>query len=156
MLPSPREIFSAFEKGEIEREELHAMMALHARELIGEMEEDLQNPAAAFVERLLARRLARRLVRRHGGRLVREVLLTLSEAAEFPAARHWWNAAHPDVPLYCFFRMRKLPILRITAIKPLGEAFQVEVEHGGSGNSKVLKQSFLLQRDEGFRLRVVR
>ena len=121
MIPSPREIFSRFERGELERDELHAMMAMHARELIGEIEEEQQNPAAALVERLLARRMASRLVRCHGGRVVREILCVLSEIHEFPLARYLWNAAHADVPLECFFRMRKEPIFRINKIQTLGE-----------------------------------
>lgn len=37
MIPSPREFFASFERGEIERSELQALMALHARELIQEI-----------------------------------------------------------------------------------------------------------------------
>ena len=155
MIPSPREIFNRFEKGEIDRDEVHAMMALHARELIGEMEEDRQNPAAALIERLLARRMAGRLVRRHGGRVLREILFALSEVADFPMARYLWNAAHPDVPLYCFFRIRKLPLLRINKIQAQGDVIHVEVEHGGSGNTKSIKQTFLLKRDDEWRLKVL-
>lgn len=155
LIPSPREIFNRFEKGEIDRDEVHAMMALHARELIGEMEEDRQNPAAAFLERLLARRMAGRLVRRHGGRVVREILLALSEVADFPMAGYLWNAAHPDVPLYCFFRMRKEPVFRINKIHSQGEVIQVEVEHGGSGKSKPTQKTFFLQRDDVWRLKVI-
>ena len=54
MIPTPRQLFAQFERGEIEREELQAMMAVHARELIAEMEEDYQNPASAWIESLLA------------------------------------------------------------------------------------------------------
>ena len=52
MIPTPSQIFDRFERGEIEREELHALMAFHAHELIQEMEEDYQNPAAAWIESL--------------------------------------------------------------------------------------------------------
>jgi len=40
MTPTPNQLFALYERGEIEREELHALMAVHARELISEMEED--------------------------------------------------------------------------------------------------------------------
>ena len=36
MLPTPQELFARFERGEIERDELQALMAIHARELIAE------------------------------------------------------------------------------------------------------------------------
>ncbi|HEY1120314.1 MAG TPA: hypothetical protein VGE67_01885, partial [Haloferula sp.] len=113
MLPTPSQIIASFERGEIERDELHAMMALHARELIREMEEDYQNPAAAWIESLLARRATGRLVRRHGARVVREVLVAIAEVPDFPPARYLWNAGHADVPLHCFFRMRRDPVFRI-------------------------------------------
>lgn len=155
MIPTPSQIFASFERGEIERDEMHALMALHARELIKEMEEDYQNPAAALIESLLARRSAGRLVRRHSGRLFREILTALAEVADFPPARYLWNASHPDVPLHCFLRMRREPVFRISAIKPQGEEFQVDVEYGTAGRGKAQKRTFLLKRDELFKLRVV-
>jgi len=154
-LPSPREIFSRFEKGECDRDEVHAMMALHARELIGEMEEDHQNPAAALIEMLLARRLAGRLARRVGGAIVREILVALSEVEDFSEARYLWNAAHPDVPLHCFFRMRREPLFKIVSIRSEGDVFQVAVEHGSAEKKRSGRRSFRLKRDGEWRLRVV-
>lgn len=156
MLPTPNQIFASFERGEIERDEMHTLMALHARELIQEMEEDHQNPAAALLETLLSRRAAGRLVRRHGGRLLRELLVALGDVADFPPARYLWNASHPDVPLHCFLRMRREPVFRILAIKPQGEEIEVEVEHGSSGRGKGTKRTFLLKRDDFLHLRVIR
>jgi len=155
MLPTPSEIFARFERGEIERDEVHALMALHARELIVEMEEDYQNPAAAFVENLRARRLAARLVRRHGGRLLREVLTALSEVPDFPPARRLWNAPHPDVPLHCFLRIAREPVFRILTIHAAGTDLQVTVEHGAAGRGKATPQLFTLRRDADWRLKVV-
>jgi len=155
MLPTPIQIFASFERGEIDRDEVHALMALHARELIQEMEEDRQNPAAALIESLLARRSAGRLVRRHGGRLVREILVALSEVSDFPAVRHLWNAAHPDVPLHCFLRMRREPVFRVAAIKPRGGMLDVDVEYGAAGRGKSSRETFVLQRDAHWRLKVV-
>jgi hypothetical protein len=155
MIPTPTQIFASFERGEIDRDEVHALMALHARELIQEMEEDHQNPAAALIESLLARRSAGRLVHRHGGRLLREILLAISEVSEFPAAKYLWNAAHPDVPLHCFLRMRREPVFRVAAIKHRGEVIDVEVEHGAAGRGRGIKKTFVLKRDELWRLRVL-
>jgi hypothetical protein len=154
MIPNPNQLFAMFERGEIEREELHALMSAHARELIVEMEEDYQNPAAAWIESLLARQAAGRLARRHGERLVREVLVALSELIEFPPARHLWNADHPDVPLHCFLRIRREPVFRILQLTRRDEVIELRVEHGDSKKGRGTREIFILRRDERWRLRV--
>ena len=155
MIPTPNQLFASYERGEIERDELHALMALHARELIHEMEEDHQNPASALIEALLARRSAGRLVRSHGGRLLREVLVALADVPDFPPTKYLWNAAHPDIPLHCFLRIRREPVFRISAIRPRGDGLEVDVEHGSNGRGKATKRTFLLKRDDSWRLRVI-
>jgi hypothetical protein len=155
MIPTPRQIFASFERGEIEREEMHAMMALHARELIQEMEEDRQNPAAAWIESVLARRAVSRLVRRHGSRLLREVLVALADVPDFPAARGLWNAAHPDVPLHCFLRMRREPVFRILNLELVAGGVQVAVEYGEAGQGRTTQQrKFHLARNLSWKLEV--
>jgi hypothetical protein len=152
MLPTPSQIIASFERGEIERDELHAMMALHARELIREMEEDYQNPAAAWIESLLARRATGSLVRRHGARVVREVLVAIAEVPDFHPARCLWNAGHADVPLHCFFRMRRDPVFRILNIEMKSGEIRVMVEYGDAAKKKHRK-TLLLNRDEDWKLR---
>lgn len=153
MIPTPSQIFASFERGEIERDEMHALMALHARELIQEMEEDYQNPAAAWIESLLARRAAGRLVRRHGARLLREVLGALAEVPDFPPARHLWNAAHPDVPVHCFLRMRREPVFRILSLDAKSGEIMVIIEHGQSTKGKGTRRTFVIRRDEHWKLK---
>lgn len=153
MLPTPREIFASFEKGELEREELHALMALHARELIQEMEEDHQNPAAAWIESLLARRASNRLVKLHGGRLIREILVALADVPDFPPARYLWNAGHPDVPLHCFLRVRREPVFRVVSLVANSGEFRVSVEHGSAAKGKGIRQTLQLKRDEQWKLK---
>lgn len=153
MIPTPRQIFTRFERGEMDRDEMHALMALHARELIAEMQEDYQNPAAAWLESLLARRAARRLVRLHGSRLLREVLSALADVADFPPARHLWNAAHPDVPLHCFLRMRREPVFRILSLEVLAGVIRVGVEHGEAARGKGTRLTFVLKRDNLWKLK---
>lgn len=154
MLPTPSQIFARFDRGEIERDELQALMAIHARELIAEMEEDYQNPAAALIEGLLARRAAGKLVRRHGSRLVREILIALSDVPDFPPVRRLWNAAHPDVPLHCFFRMRREPVFRLVQIANRSGEIEVIIEHGAAGRGRADRRIFLLKRDDQWRLAV--
>jgi hypothetical protein len=153
MIPTPSEIFSRYERGEIEREEMQALMALNARELIAEMEEDHLNPAAALVEYLLCRRAAARLVRNHGGRLLREILYALSLVPDFPPARFLWNASHPDVPLHCFFRMRKEPVFRLNSIRGKDGTVEVEVAYGSAEKGKATKRIFTLKRGADWKLR---
>mgnify|MGYP000190891409 FL=1 len=152
MIPTPQQIFSRFEGGEIERDEMHALMALHARELIAEMEDDYQNPAAAWLESVLARRAAGRLVRRHGARLLREVFAALAEVPDFPPARYLWNANHPELPLHCFLRIRREPVFRILSIDVIAGEFRIAVEHGLAAKGQGLRQSFRLKRNAGFKL----
>lgn len=152
MLPTPSQIIASFERGEIERDELHALMALHARELIREMEEDYQNPAAAWIESLLARRASSGLVRRHGARVLREVLVALADVPDFPPARFLWNAGHSDVPLHCFFRMRREPVFRVLSLEMRSGEIRVMVEYGDTAKTKNRK-TLLLERDDQWKLR---
>lgn len=154
MLPTPNRIFERFERGEMERDELQALMALHQRELIGEIEEDRQHPAAALLERLLAARAAGKLQKRYGGRLVREVLAALGEVEGFPAARWLWNAMHADVPLHCFLRMRREPVFRLLGLEVQGGRVLARVEYGVPGGEGLVKRVFEMERDAGWRLRV--
>jgi hypothetical protein len=155
MIQTPNQLFAKFERGEIERDELHAMLAMYARELIREMEEDHQNPAAAWIEGLLARQAVRGLERRHGRHLLREVLVALSEQEDFPPARLLWNASHHDVPLHCFLRIRREPVFRIARLVKQGECVELIVEHGAAGRGKATRQTFVLRRDAQWRLKVV-
>lgn len=137
----------------MEREEMHALMALHARELIREMEEEYQNPAAAWIESLLARRSMSRLVRRHSARLVREVLVALADVPDFPPVGNLWNAAHPDVPLHCFLRIRREPVFRILGLESKGGEILTHIEHGEAARGKGTRRTFRLIRDQFWKLR---
>jgi hypothetical protein len=148
-LPTPDRLFAQFERGEIEREELQAMMAIHARRLIAEMEEDRLNPAAALLDHLRNRRAAAKWTRRHGQRLVRETFAALAELDDFPPSAHLWNALHPDVPLHCFFRTKREPVFRVLRFDDHGHAVTIWVEHG---RGTPLTESIELKRDPQFRL----
>ena len=153
MIPTPSQLAVLLERGEIERGEFQSLMAVHARELISEIEEDYQNPAAAWIENLRARQAAGRLIRRHGSRLLRELLVALSEVPDFPPAGHLWNAAHPDVPLHCFLRIRRVPVFRILHLDHRPDSIEVLVEHGEAGRGRGTRRMFVLKRDEHWRLR---
>ncbi|MDB4507076.1 hypothetical protein N9055_02545 [Akkermansiaceae bacterium] len=48
--PSPRALVRQWEKGEIKREELHALMAQHQEAILAEAEEERANPIAAYID----------------------------------------------------------------------------------------------------------
>ncbi len=131
-LSTPPQLFREFECGRITRDQLHAALAWHARELIEEMIDEHLHPAAAWVEQLLARRAAAALIRKHGERRLRSILAALAESPGFPLARWLWNAPHPDVPLHCFLRIRREPVFRIRHITILNGCVRAAIDHGAS------------------------
>ncbi len=131
------------------------MMAQHAQGLIAEMEEDYQNPAAALLEYLLTKRAAAKLARAHGAPLVREVFHALSEVEHFPPSNLLWNALHLDIPLHCFFRIRRLPMFRVVSMEQSGSWWIVVTEYGERTKGRAERRKFLLQRNLRGKLRVV-
>ncbi|MFT3992627.1 MAG: hypothetical protein QM680_14630 [Luteolibacter sp.] len=152
MLPTPNELFSRFESGEIDRDELQAMMSLHARELIREMEEDHQNPVAALVETFLSKRVMVKLTERYGEGRVREVLVALSRVPDAPFAGYLWNASHPDLPLYSFLRMRREPVLRLVAMDESQGRMSVKVEFGPAKRGQTRSAVYHFVRDAHWNL----
>jgi len=128
-------------------EEFREAMAVHARELIVEMEEDSANPLVAFMEQMLCRRAAGKLERKHGEGLLREVLLALSEIPDFPPGRWLWNAAHPHLPLHTFFRMKREPVFRIVTLEPMPQVITLTIEHGGAEGVQTIREEIRLRRD---------
>lgn len=127
-------------------------MGEHAREIIAEMEEDHANPALAFLEQMLARRIASRLLRKHEEAVIREVLMALAEVEDFPPGRWLWNAVHPHIPLHAFFRSRREPVFRITQLEALPQVVSVTVEHGPADKNLMAREEFRLRRDRRGRL----
>ncbi len=140
----PPRLFEEFEAGAITREQLHAAMAWHARELIGEVEEAVEDPVATWWETMLAKRAAARLTHRHGERRIRHVLLALSRLPGYSHARYLWNAAHPDVPLHCFFRMRREPLFRLVALEHRGSMLRATIERGAE-KGRLTREVYLLE-----------
>ncbi len=148
MLETPRQLVARFERKEIDRDEFQAMMAIHQRELIKEIDEDHQNPLAAWLESRLARSSMKKLLRKNTPFQIREVLTALSEAPGFPLAKYLWNAAHPDIPLHCFFRIRKEPVFQILSMKAVGDTVEVHLEIHQSRN----RERVTLVRDAQWQL----
>jgi hypothetical protein len=154
-LSTPPQLFREFESGRLTREQLHAALAWHQRELIAEMIEDRLNPAAAWIEQALAKRAAARLLRRHAERRVRAVMVALAEVPGFPLARWLWNAGHPDVPLHCFLRIRREPVFRLRKLENQPGQVVASVEHGDRDPRRVSRERFTLAHQADGGLRVV-
>ncbi|MGC4014215.1 MAG: hypothetical protein QM755_06800 [Luteolibacter sp.] len=150
----PDRLFELFESGTIDRETLQTLMALQARMLIREMEEDHLNPAAALMEHLRNLRAAIKLSRRHGQKLVRDALAALGRQTDFPPCIYLWNAIHPDVPLHCFFRTKREPVLRILKMATDGGIIRMEVEYGVKYPKAVHREMITLKRDAAWNLYV--
>jgi hypothetical protein len=149
MLETPRQLAARFERGEIDRTEFQSQMAIHARELIAEIEEDHQNPMAAWIESRLAKATVKRLRRKHTDFRIREILTALSESPDFPLAKYLWNAPHRDVPLHCFFRIRREPIFQILSIREQADMTEIQLEIFRSRN----RTRMVLRRDSDWQLR---
>jgi len=135
-METPRQLVTRFERGEIDRTEFQALMAEHAREIIEEIEQDHRNPVAAWMETRLAVSAVKKLLRKQSTYRILEILIALSEAPGFPLAKYLWNANHPDVPLHCFFRIRREPVFRILSVTTKGDTVEIEMELFAKKNRK--------------------
>ena len=150
----PNRLFRELESGRMSRQDFHAAMAVHAQELITEMEEQRRNPLAAFSEFIRNRRSARKLARRHGEAVVREVFVTLSEVDDFAPASLLWNAGHRHVPLYCFLRMRNRPLFRVITMESSLVRVDLTVEYQFGAARCPTREMFILKRDPAGDMRV--
>lgn len=144
MLRTPPQLFADYEAGLMTREQLHSAMAFHARNLIEEVVEAKENPLAAWWEGLLARKTASRLAARHGERRLRAIFAALAEVPDFLPAQWLWNAHHPDVPLFCFLRLRREPIFRLANVANNAGIVTVTIEYGAADKHDTTREEFVL------------
>ena len=146
-VPTPQQLFRWLDNGHITREEFRTAMAIHAGEIIQEMEQAHSNPLVAKFNELMNRREAWKWSRRHGELLMREILCALMDEERFPPARWLWNASHAHIPLHCFFRTRGTPLLRFLEMTVHPQNITVLVEHGGTETLAPAKERFFLRRN---------
>ncbi|WP_395736811.1 hypothetical protein [Prosthecobacter sp.] len=146
-VPTPQQLFRWLDSGRISREEFRTAMAVHAGELIQEMEQAHANPLVAKFNELMNRREAWKWSRRHGEVVMREILCALMDEEQFTPARWLWNAAHPHVPLHCFFRTRGTPVLRFEEMTVHPQNASVLIEHGGSETLAPAREKFYFRRN---------
>ena len=145
--PTPRQIFRMYDRGEITREQFRAMLDVHARALIEEMEEVHQNWLAAWMETLSNRRVASRLARDHGEPLLRELFVALSDVPDFPLASWLWNADRPHLPLHCFLRSRREPVFRVQRVTTEPFRTTLTIEYGSAKKNEATREKFSFERD---------
>jgi hypothetical protein len=150
--PTPPQLFREFESGRITREQLHTAMAEHAKDLIDDIEAARQNPLAAYMDKVLSKKVAAKLRRRYTEPVVREVLTALAEIPDFPPANLLWNAGHRDVPLHCFLRPRREPVFRILSLELSIRSIEISIEHGPAKRRDAIRETFTLRRQSGGQL----
>ncbi len=155
-VPPPLQLFRLYDAGALSREEFQRCMAVHARELIVEMEQAHRNPLVAAYHTLLNRREAAKWIRKHGEPLLREVLAALAEEDGFPPAKWLWNALHPHIPAHVFFRVRGSPVFRFQKMDAAPQAVKLVVEHGGTETLPPQVEEIYLRRSRQARLLVER
>ncbi|BCX49391.1 hypothetical protein HAHE_32990 [Haloferula helveola] len=142
--PTPPQLFDEFDAGRITREQLHAGLSWHAEGLVEEIVEAHEDPVTNWWEAMLAKRAAARITSRHGTWRIRHVLAALSRLPDFEPSRYLWNALHPDVPLHCFFRMRREPLFRLLKLENRNGLIRALIEHGPV-DGKLVRETYVLE-----------
>jgi hypothetical protein len=84
---------------------------------------------------------------RHGEAKVREALSALASVEDFVMARFLWNAEHLHIPLHCFLRNRREPLLKIVKLECSAQWLAVEVEYGKSATALTTREAFSFRRN---------
>jgi hypothetical protein len=154
-LPSPPKLIEQFENGLIDRAELQAMMALHARALIAEMEWEYEFPLETRIDQWRNRHHANRLAAKHGERRVREVFHALGQMDDFLPAALLWNASHFHVPIHCFIRCRRAPVFRVKKMESTAVSATLWVEYNEYEGQELIKEKIHLERNRKWILEVI-
>jgi hypothetical protein len=146
-IPTPRELFRRLDAGLLSREDFQSAMAVHARELIAEMEDVHRSPLQAYLDEISNRAAAVGLTLRHGEAKVREALSALASIEDFVMARFLWNAEHLHIPLHCLLRNRREPLLKIFKLESSAQWLAVEVEYGKAAAALTTREAFSFRRN---------
>lgn len=144
--PNPRDLIRQWENGEIERETLHLLMAEHQAAIIQEAEEERLNPIAAYLDRMMNKRMAKKLINLHGEANLRELISALSEMPNFLPAAFLWNINHWDLPLHCFIRNKREPVFRIKEVFVKSSRAMMLIEHGSVKKGKTQREKIHFER----------
>lgn len=154
-LPTPAQLFRKLEEGRISADHFRLAMQVHQRVLIDDIHQAGRDPDLSWFDEVMNRRAARHLDKTYGEDIVRETLVALSEAPDFPPASQLWNADHKLLPLYVFLRMKRAPVFRIIKMEVLPQMVGIAVEYGRSKKGECIKEEFTLRRNRQGELVVV-
>jgi len=151
---NPKLLVKKWEAGEIDREEFQRLMAQHQQALLEEAEVVLKNPIASYVDGIMNKRAAKKLMRQHSEAALRELFVALSDLEDFPLSSYLWNAMHWDVPLYCFMRLKRVPIFRVKDLWVKSDRAEMLVEHTDA--KKPTKERFIFERQWRGQMKVIK
>ena len=133
--------------GKITRPQWLEGMRQHFLLALKEINEDRSDPQRAILETWRCKNSARRLTRENTESELREVFMSLSELDDFPPATYLWNADQLDIPLHCFLREKRAPVLRFLKIQIRRLTAELTIEYGGAKAKNRIRETISLRRD---------
>lgn len=146
-LIAPNRLLAWYRSGSITRAQWLEGMRRQFVAALNEVEEDRANPKRALLESWRCKNAARRLSKNHTEAELREVFMALSELDEFPPANYLWNADQLDIPLHCFLREKRAPVLRLLDMEILRLTAKLTIEYGGLKSRERVRETIHLRRD---------
>ena len=146
-LSSPNRLLDWYRSGKITRAQWLEGMRRQFLLALTEIEQDRTDPRRARLETWRCKNAARRLKRDHSEAELREVFMSLSEIDDFPPATYLWNADQLDIPLYCFLRERRSPVLRFSKLTIRRLTADLTIEYGGVKSKDRIRETMRLRRD---------
>lgn len=146
-IPSPNRLFKMYQTGTITRPQWLEGMRRHFLLALSEINEDRSDPQRALLETWRCKNAARRLKKENTESELREIFMSLSELDDFPPATYLWNADQLDIPLYCFFREKRVPVLRFKKIQIRRLTAELTIEYGGIKSKSRICETISMRRD---------
>jgi len=146
-MPSPNRLYKWYQTGQITRPQWLEGMRQHFLLALKEISEDRSDPQRAILETWRCKNAARRLTRENTEAELREVFMSLSELDDFPPSTYLWNADQLDIPLHCFLREKRAPILRFSKMQIRRLTAEITIEYGGVKAKERIRETISLRRD---------
>ena len=146
-VPSPNRLYHWYQAGKITRPQWLEGMRQHFLLALKEINEDRSDPQRALLETWRCKNAARRLKKQHTEAELREIFISLSELDDFPPATYLWNGDQLDIPLHCFLREKRAPVLRFPKIDIRRLTAEVTIEYGGVKSKDRIRETICLRRD---------
>ncbi len=145
--PSPNRLYRWYQEGKITRPQWLEGMRQHFLLALKEISEDRSDPQRALLETWRCKNAARRLKKEHTEAELREVFMSLSELDDFPPATYLWNGDQLDIPLHCFLREKRAPVLRFPKVSIRRLTAEVTIEYGAVKTKDRMRETIYLRRD---------